>query len=93
MKGSYSAAKVWHCERPRKTTGESAASVVEFVKRPPLTKTTEITIAANHMRIFTDPTCWGLPSQYSGQRRNSEQQQQQQQQQKPHFLYFCKGQI
>jgi hypothetical protein len=25
------------------------------------------------MRIFIDPTCWGLPSQHAGQRRDPEQ--------------------
>jgi hypothetical protein len=27
MKGSWRAAEAWHCERPGKTTGKSAASV------------------------------------------------------------------
>jgi hypothetical protein len=60
--------------------------LLEFVKRPLLTKTTETAaITANGMRIFIDPTCWELPSQHSGQRRNPEQ--------RTHFLYLCKGQI
>jgi hypothetical protein len=43
-------------------------------KRPLLKKTTETaTIAAKHMRIFIDPTCWGLPFQHTSQRRNPEQ--------------------
>jgi hypothetical protein len=49
--------------------------VLEFIKRPSLTKTTEIAIAEARMRIFIDSTCWGLPSQHAGQRRNPEQQQ------------------
>ena len=50
-------------------------AVLEFVKRPSLTKTTETaTIIANPMKIFIDPTCWGLPSQHAGQRREQEQQ-------------------
>jgi hypothetical protein len=46
---------------------------LEFVKRPSLTKTTETAIAAKCMRIFIIPTCWGLPSQHAGQRRDPEQ--------------------
>ena len=30
-------------------------------------------IAATLMRIFIDSTCWGLPSQHAGQRRDTEQ--------------------
>jgi hypothetical protein len=48
--------------------------LLEFVKRPSLTKTTEIAIAENCMRIFLiDSTCWGHPSQHAGQRRDPEQ--------------------
>jgi hypothetical protein len=61
--------------------------MLEFVKRPLLTRTTETaTIAANCMRIFIDPTCWGLPFQHAGQRRDPEQR-------KNTLLYLCKGQI
>jgi hypothetical protein len=47
--------------------------LLEFVKRPSLTKTAETAITENSMRIFIDPTCWGLPSQHAGQRRDPEQ--------------------
>jgi hypothetical protein len=48
--------------------------MLKFVKRPLLRKNAETAaIAANHMRIFIDPTCWGLPSQHAGQRRDPEQ--------------------
>jgi hypothetical protein len=48
--------------------------VLEFLKRPLYTRTTETaTIAAKHMRIFIDPTCWRLPSQHADQRRDQEQ--------------------
>jgi hypothetical protein len=48
--------------------------VLEFVKRPLLTKNAEnAAIAANCVRIFIDPTCWGLPSQHADQRRDPEQ--------------------
>jgi hypothetical protein len=59
---------------------------LESVKRPSLIKTTETTIAANCMMIFIDPTCWGPPSQHTGQRRDPEQTK--------NILFIpCKGQI
>jgi hypothetical protein len=46
------------------------------VKRPLLTRTTETAaITAKRMRIFIDLTCWGLPSQHAGQRRDQEQRE------------------
>jgi hypothetical protein len=47
--------------------------MLEFVKRPSLTKTTYIIIAANCKRIFIIPTYWGSSSQHAGQRRDPEQ--------------------
>jgi hypothetical protein len=46
--------------------------LLESIKRPSLTKTTEITITASPMRIFIDPTHWG-PPQHAGKRRDTEQ--------------------
>jgi hypothetical protein len=60
--------------------------VLEFIKRPSLTKTTEIAIAPNHMRIFIDPTFWGPLSQHGGQRRDPEER-------KNTLFIPCKGQI
>jgi hypothetical protein len=60
--------------------------VLEFIKRPSLTKTTETTIAANCKRIFIDPTCCGLPSQLAGQRRDPGQR-------KNTLFIPCKGQV
>jgi hypothetical protein len=53
---------------------ENKEELLEFFKRPLLTKNTEtMAIAVNHIRIFIIPTCWGLPSQHAGQRRDQEQ--------------------
>jgi hypothetical protein len=57
-----------------------------FFKRLSLTKTTETAIAANHMRIFIDPTCWGPSSQHAGQRRDPAQR-------KNTLFIPCNGQI
>jgi hypothetical protein len=46
---------------------------LEFIKRPSLAKTIETAIVTNRMRIFIDPTCWGLPSQQADQKRDPEQ--------------------
>jgi hypothetical protein len=61
--------------------------MLEFVKRPSLRKTTETTIAANCMRIFIIPTCWGLPYPHAGQRIDTEQRK------NTFFLYLSKGHI
>jgi hypothetical protein len=60
--------------------------MLEFVKRPSLTKFTETAITANRMTIFIDPTCWGPPSQLTGKRRDPEQR-------KNTLFIPCKGQI
>ena len=49
------------------------AAIVGVCQKTLLTRITETTIAAKHMRIFIDPTCWRLPSQHAGQRRDPEQ--------------------
>ena len=56
--------------------------LLEFVKRSSLTKTTEIAIAANLMRIFIIPTCWGLSTQARGETQNKE---------RTYFLYLVRG--
>jgi hypothetical protein len=61
--------------------------LLEFVKRPSLPKITEITIAANCMRIFIIPTCWGHPlSGHRPEERDPEQR-------KNTLFIPCKGQI
>jgi hypothetical protein len=59
--------------------------VLEATKRPSLTKTTEIHIAANRKRFFIDPAL-GDPSQHAGKRRDTEQT-------KNTLFIPCKGQI
>ena len=47
--------------------------MLESVKRPSLTKTTETSIAENRKRFFIIPTCWGPSSQDAGQRKDPEE--------------------
>ena len=54
---------------------EDAQQLLELIKRPLLTRTAEIAITENCMRIFIDPTYWGLPFQHIGQRKDPEQRE------------------
>ena len=59
-------------------------ALLEFVKRPSLTKTTETAISANCKRIFIELTRWGPPlsMQARGGTPNKE---------RTHFLYLVRG--
>jgi hypothetical protein len=54
-------------------TGLLSLLLLEFIKRPSLTKATETTITEKYKRFFIIPTCWGPSSQHAGQRRDPEQ--------------------